>query len=292
MVASMSNNQSTAADTSKSNPDVEAVVHASNQFAFDLYRKLSAEKGNLFFSPGSISTALDMVYAGAKGDTAEQMAQVLAINGKLEGDTLPEAAGELIRQLNAGGQQGSYQLAVANRLWGQQGFKFLDPFLNLVGKYYGADLEKVDFAKAEAARKTINTWVEKATNDKIKDLIPQGAVNSMTCLVLTNAVYFKGTWKDSFDQSATRPMPFSLSGQRTGRHADDVSEEASQLRRNSTAGQPRAEDPATAVQDCRDREQGTVHGAAAAGRRYGTKQLRTTIDLGQLVTMDDQTSIG
>ena len=211
MVASMSNYQSIAAEPSKSNPDVEAVVQASNQFTFDLYRKLTAEKGNLFFSPCSISTALDMVYAGARGDTAEQMAQVLAIKGKLEGDTLHEAAGELIRQLNAGGQQGSYQLTVANRLWGQEGFKFLDPFLNLVRKYYGADFEQVDFAQAETARKTINTWVEKATSEKIKDLIPQGAINSMTRLVLTNAVYFKGMWKDSFDQSATRPTPFLLS---------------------------------------------------------------------------------
>ena len=186
----MSNDQSTAVEPSKSNPDVEVVVHASNQFAFDLYRKLSAEKGNLFFSPCSISTALDMVYAGAKGDTAEQMAQVLTIKGKLEGDTLHEAAGELIRQLNAGGQQGSYQLTVANRLWGQRASSFSIRFLNLVRKYYGADLEQVDFAQADAARKTINTWVEKATSEKIKDLIRQGGINSMTRLVLTNAVLF------------------------------------------------------------------------------------------------------
>jgi serpin B len=212
LVASMSINRSSAAEPSKSKPKLEAVANASNQFAFELYGKLSAEKGNLFFSPCSISTALGMVYAGAKGETAEQMAKVLAIKGKLEGDALHTTAGELIRQLNAGGKQGPYQLTVANRLWGQQGFKFLDSFLNVVRKNYDAGLEQLNFAQAEAARKTVNTWVEKATNEKIKDLIPPGAINGDTRLVLTNAVYFKGTWQDVFKSGSTRAVPFFISG--------------------------------------------------------------------------------
>ena len=99
---------------------------------------------------------------------------------------------------------------MANRLWGQEGYHFLEPFLSILRINYGADLVPLDFAMSEAARQTINAWVEKATNDKIKNLIPQGALTPLTRLVLTNAVYFKGTWDDVFRKEATRPMPFHL----------------------------------------------------------------------------------
>ncbi len=189
---------------------VSAVAEASNQFAFKLYAKLGSESHNLFFSPSSISTALGMVYAGAKGETAEQMAQTLSLDKSVAGASLHAAAGQLIRELNAGGTQGAYQLTVANRLWGQKDFKFLDSFLNLLRGKYGADLEQLNFGQPEAARATINNWVEKATNEKIKNLIPEGALGGDTRLVLTNAVYFKGTWRDPFSKDATKPMPFSL----------------------------------------------------------------------------------
>ncbi len=203
-----------AAEANKPEPGVKAVAAAGNQFAFDLYAKLSGPKGNLFFSPSSISSALAMTAAGARGETATQMAGVLhfdSIPRSDGGNAIHTAMGQLINQLNAGGKQGAYQLSIANRIWGQQGFKFLDAFLNTLRTDYGAELVQLDFGQAKAARKKINTWVEEATNGKIKDLIPEGGVNSMTRLVLTNAVYFKGKWEEAFKEDATKPTPFFLS---------------------------------------------------------------------------------
>ena len=136
--------------------------------------------------------------------------QLDAAGEALAGEKLHRAAAGLIRRLNDGGKGGAYQLTVANRLWGQQGYEFLDSFLSLLRTNYGAELAPLDFGMSDAARKTINAWVEKATNDKIKDLIPQGALTPLTRLVLTNAVYFKGTWEDVFRQETTRPMAFHL----------------------------------------------------------------------------------
>ena len=203
-----------AAEPTKPDAGVKAVAEAGNKFAFDLYGKLSAPKGNLFFSPSSISTAMAMTAAGARGETATQMSSVLHFDSMPKtdgGNAIHTAVGQLIAQLNDGGKQGAYQLSVANRLWGQQGFKFLDAFLTILRTDYGAELVQLDFGQAEAARKKINTWVEEATNGKIKDLIPSGGVNAMTRLVLTNAVYFKGKWVDAFKEDATKPAPFFLS---------------------------------------------------------------------------------
>ncbi len=194
-------------------PDLAPLVQANNRFACDLYGKLRSEKGNLFFSPSSIFTALGMTTAGTRGETATQMRtvlQLLSAGSTLEGDQFHTAAAGLIKRLNDGGKGGTYQLTVANRLWGQQGFPFLAPFLELLRDKYGAEMTALDFKNAEASRQTIHAWVATATNDKIKDLIPDGALNSLTRLVLTNAVYFKGTWETVFRQDATRPMPFHL----------------------------------------------------------------------------------
>lgn len=190
--------------------NVMAISRNSNQLAFDLYAQLSEENdGNLFFSPQSISTALAMTYAGAKGETADQMASVLHFN--LPADKLHPAQAALLNYLNSLGNQGDVQLSVANRLWRQQGYKFLDSFTKLLRKDYGAGLEQLDFADSEAARKTINDWVSESTAGKVEDLIPSGVLNSLTRLVLTNAVYFKGDWEHAFRESATRPSDFHLS---------------------------------------------------------------------------------
>jgi serpin B len=190
-------------------PDALSVVRGGNEFAFDLYAKLRADKdGNLFFSPQSISTALAMTYAGARGDTAKQMAGVLHFD--LPPGKLHPAQAALLNYLNAIGQRGDVKLSVANRLWGQQGYKFLKDFTTLLKSEYGAGLEQLDFAQSEAARQTINAWVEKATADKIKDLIPDGVLDSLTRLVLTNAVYFKGDWEEAFDKKLTKPHDFHL----------------------------------------------------------------------------------
>ncbi|MCX5646047.1 MAG: serpin family protein [Phycisphaerae bacterium] len=196
----------------------------NNYFALQLYQKLQSQQGNLFFSPYSISTALAMTYAGAKGRTQEQMAEALCLPTskevvqKLGGSQEPlsqesfaRAFGEIVKDLNARGGQGKYELRIANALWGQQDYEFLSSFAKLVEDQYGGHLERVNFVKAaEKARQTINAWVQKQTNDKIKDLIGEGMLDSMTRLVLTNAVYFKGNWAAQFKKDRTRDEPFIL----------------------------------------------------------------------------------
>lgn len=205
----------------ENNPDTTkpvetmSVADANNDFACDLYGKLrDIESSNFFFSPLSIRTALAMTYAGARGDTASQMASSLKFDPQ-DAD-LHAAMGAYIKELNASAKPGTLELSVANALWGQKGFSFRDEFTGLNNSHYGAGLNTVDFVKdTEGARRTINTWIEDKTNDKIKNLIPSGALSSDTRLVLTNAVYFLGTWIEQFQKEATKPAPFKLSAGRT-----------------------------------------------------------------------------
>ena len=188
--------------------EIESVVAGNNAFAFDLYAKLAARKGNLFFSPYSISTALAMTYAGASGETARQMAAALHFN--LSPNHLHAAQAALIKMLNAPGQ--SYQLAVANALWGQSGLPFQPEFLELTRQYYGAGLQEVDYAtQTERARVIINQWVEEQTHHKITELIKRGMLDALTRLVLTNAIYFKGKWETQFKTENTQQAPFYMS---------------------------------------------------------------------------------
>src|SRR5260370_1843374 len=130
----------------------------------------------------------------------------------LNDDHLHPAFHALIDELNGAGKKRGYQLSVANALWGQKSFNFLADFLKLTKKNYGAGLQEVDFAgNTEGARKTINSWVEKQTKDKIKDLLQPGLLDSMTRLVLTNAIYFKGDWDRQFKKSVTNKEAFHLS---------------------------------------------------------------------------------
>jgi serpin B len=191
----------------------DLVVQADNQFAMDLYDRLDREQPgkNLFFSPTSISLALTMTAAGARGQTLAEMATTLHL-----GDNWAQAHAhyrKLLERWNAVGQQRAYQLRVANRLWGQQGDVLRPEFLAITREDYGAEMTLLDFAQSEAARRDINQWVEKQTNDKIKDLIPAGAIDALTRLVLTNAVYFKGDWTNPFDKKSTKEEDFSVSAQ-------------------------------------------------------------------------------
>lgn len=199
-----------AAET-KISKGARSVSQSNNQFAFDLYRQLCSEEGNLFFSPTSIATALAMTYAGAEGETEKQMAKVLRFT--LPKEQIHPAFASLLATLNAPKNE-AYELRIANRLWGQKGYGFLPQFLATTRKDYGAELAQVDFVTAaDQARQEINQWVEDQTNDKIKDLIPQGALNELTRLVLTNAIYFKGKWEHPFDKERTSNAPFTtLSG--------------------------------------------------------------------------------
>jgi serpin B len=188
-----------------------ALVQAGNQFAFDLYGQLSRDKKdeNLFYSPTSISLALAMTSAGARGETATQMAGVL--HWKNDAAALHAGMNAWIRQLNAIDKGQEYELRVANRLWAQQGYKFLNPFLKITREQYQAPLGQINFqTQAEPARQTINQWVEQQTAGKIQDLLPQGTIESRTKLVLTNAIYFKGNWQTPFKKSGTRDLDFAV----------------------------------------------------------------------------------
>ena len=219
----------------KEKTDTDTVVKGNNKFALELYQKLRAEEGNLFFSPYSISTALAMTYAGARGQTERQMAEVLhfpTATGNVEGDPNKASTervdspwsqerfhsmfGAIIKDLNARGEKGGYELTVANALWGQKGYGFLKEFLELVKTNYGGGLNEVDFVdETETARQAINDWVEKETNGKIENLIGKGVLDSMTRLVLTNAIYFKGDWARQFKKDETKDAPFTLSNGQT-----------------------------------------------------------------------------
>ena len=187
-------------------PEVPAVVKGNNTFAFDLYGRLRTEKGNVFFSPYSISTALAMTYAGARGETEQEMARTLHFS--LSQETLHPSFHKLMEELN-GGKERPYKLVTANALWGQKGYAFLPDFTGLVKDHYDGGLRQVDFVTAtEPARLAINQWVSKETHDRIKDLIPKGILTDMTRLVLTNAIYFKAGWQSTFDEKATRDADF------------------------------------------------------------------------------------
>ncbi|XP_045905565.1 leukocyte elastase inhibitor-like isoform X2 [Micropterus dolomieu] len=188
---------------------VMAAISKSNTcFALELFRTLSQENptGNIFVSPLSISSALAMVYLGAKGNTAAQMAQVLSFN---PGEDVHADFQTLNADINS--PSASYILKLANRLYGEKTANFLPLFLEATEKYYQADLKTVDFMGApEACRAEINTWVEQQTENKIKDLLKPGTVSIMTRLALVNAIYFKGNWMSRFDKANTKEMPFKV----------------------------------------------------------------------------------
>jgi serpin B len=183
------------------------LAKAINAFANDLHARLARdEAGTLFFSPFSIETALGMTSAGARGETLKEMQKAL----RLPAD--PHAAfGELINHLNGTNlaRKRGYELTTANAIWAQQGFPWRKEFLELTRKHYGAGVVETDFGKPEAARKQINGWGEKETREKIKELIPKGIIDALTVMVLTNAIYFKGTWQYTFDKKNTKDAPFT-----------------------------------------------------------------------------------
>lgn len=195
--------------------DLAELAAGNSAFAFDLYQAVRREQGNLFYSPYSISAALAMTYAGARGNTERQMADVLHFT--LPQERLHPAFNALDQALTSRGatdpsRDGEpFRLSIANSLWGQEGYRFLPDFLDTLAENYGAGLRLVDFQRSpEAARETINSWVSDQTEDRIRDLIPQGAIDTLTRLVLANAIYFKAAWMFPFDEDATQDGPFYL----------------------------------------------------------------------------------
>ena len=188
---------------------LQNMARDNTAFALDLYNQLKMTDGNLFFSPFSIFTALAMTWAGARENTAVQMAETLHFTEKPA--QFHRAIGDLISQLNAVQKETDVELSIANAIWAQKGYHFLDEFFRIVQQSYQADLKQVDFSSAaESARQAINAWVEQQTNEKIKDLLPPKVLNALTRLVLVNAIYFKGFWDNQFKSRDTREMEFWL----------------------------------------------------------------------------------
>lgn len=193
--------------------DIKNVVDANNQFALDYYSKLKRkDSGNIFFSPFSISSAFVMTYEGAKGQTAEEMRSVFYFP---EDSNLRRTEyASIFDEINKGDKK--YKLSSANALWGQQDYQFSKDFFDNVEKYYGGKATNLDFKKdPEGSRITINNWVENQTNNKIQNLIPAGVIKTITKLVLTNAVYFKGEWVKQFNKNDTKEENFRTSNSGT-----------------------------------------------------------------------------
>lgn len=184
---------------------------ANNAFAFDLWQAIRSRPGNLTISPASISMALGMTWAGARGETARAMGNALHL-ADVDTDTKSMAS-----QLAAWNDpdRTAFELRVVDRLFGEKTVTFDPAYLQLVRDRFGAPLEPVDFKTAfEPARKRINDWVEEQTKDRIVDLLPQGSIDADTTLVLTNAVYFKGEWEHAFTTDATYAAEFHVDGSR------------------------------------------------------------------------------
>jgi serpin B len=190
--------------------DVHALARDGNRFALELYlRRAAQEEGNLFLSPHSISTALAMTWAGARGETARQMAATLHFDlpaERLHAAFATHAAG-------VSGPDRPQEIRLANRLWVQEGQPILEPFADTLERFYAGGVERVDFGAArDEARRHINAWVEERTAGHIPELLLPEHLRATPVLILTNAIYFKGLWARPFDPAATRSAPFHAAG--------------------------------------------------------------------------------
>lgn len=184
-------------------PPPETLVEGNTRFALGLYKKLAENPGNVAFSPISISLALAMAQAGAQGETESELRAVLSLPN---GDPHGEFAA--LRETLTPDEDDSYELAVANRLWAASDLELQPSYVELTRDQYGAPVERVDFAASDPTTALINDWVEAQTQGRIQDLIPAGLLSEATRLVLTNAVYFKGTWKRKFPEGNTQEADF------------------------------------------------------------------------------------
>ena len=189
-----------------------AVVESNNRFAFKLYQELNTSvDNNLFYSPFSISTALAMTYAGARNETALQI--VRTMNFPL-GTTFNQDYSNLLNKISdsAGNK---IVLRIANGLWAQRDFRFLDSYFDMIKSKYKSEIKNVDFKDADNREKTrleINAWVEQKTKNKITDILGKGVLDTFTRLVLVNAIYFYGDWLNKFEKRATVKEPFYGTG--------------------------------------------------------------------------------
>lgn len=197
-------------------PDAERLVRDNTTFAAALYQRLAGGEGNLFFSPFSISAALAMAYAGARGETETQMARTLSFS--LDREKIHPAFARLRSRLAEVARPDSVTLEVANSLWPRAGYPLLGSYTDLMKQHYGAEIVPLDYERnPDGGAETINEWVADNTRGKIQNLIPLGQLDALTALVLVNAAYFKGAWAARFDSAATRDTPFHVSPRETVR---------------------------------------------------------------------------
>ncbi|XP_074002299.1 serpin B6-like [Numenius arquata] len=192
---------------------MDSLCAANTTFALDLLRKLCEKKSgqNVFFSPFSISSALSMILLGSKGNTEAQIAKVLSLN---KSEDAHNGYQSLLSEINDPNTK--YILRTANRLYGEKTFEFLSSFIESSQKLYHAGLEQTDFVNAsEDSRKQINGWVEERTEGRIQNLLAEGILNSLTRLVLVNAIYFKGNWEKQFNKESTAERPFHINKNET-----------------------------------------------------------------------------
>jgi serpin B len=182
---------------------------AVNTFAFDIFNKINEGK-NIFISPYSIFTALAMTYEGARGETAEEMANVLNI--KQDNESFHQYMKNLYLVLNS--KNNFYNISTANALWVQKNYKLLESYLKIIQDYYNGNATELDFNFPEQASDIINQWVEENTNGLIKNLILPEYISPLTALILTNAIYFKGLWKVQFEQINTTDRDFKISSEK------------------------------------------------------------------------------
>ncbi|XP_011829550.1 PREDICTED: serpin B3 isoform X2 [Mandrillus leucophaeus] len=200
---------------------MNSLSEANTKFMFDLFQQFrKSQKNNTFYSPISITSALGMVLLGAKDNTAQQINKVLHFDQVPENTTEKAATHHVDRSGNVHHQfqklltglnksTDAYELKIANKLFGEKTFQFLQEYLDAIKKFYQTSVESVDFAKApEESRKKINSWVESQTNEKIKNLLPGGSIGNNTTLVLVNAIYFKGQWQNKFNKENTKEEKF------------------------------------------------------------------------------------
>ncbi|WP_267641914.1 serpin family protein [Haloarchaeobius amylolyticus] len=187
-------------------------VRANTAFALDLHHnRVAAKPGeNLFVSPLSISLAMAMVWAGARGDTEAQIAETLHYVED-QADLHPTFNRlDLAIDTPADAEDESFRLDLVNALWGQSDYPFSEEYLDVIARNYGAGLRTLDFvAEPEPARVTINDWVADQTEDRIQDLLSPGTITDDTRLVGTNAVYFKAQWVNTFPEDATSQGTFT-----------------------------------------------------------------------------------
>lgn len=203
--------QNDTSPTPKAPSTLAMLVDGNTQFTFDLYHRLGDEADNIIYSPYSISTALALVYAGARTETERQIADTLHFN--LPQDDLHRTFAALSDRVTSieSEYEESFQLTIANAVWAQDGYPVLADYAALLNDHYGAGLQTVDFANAtEAARVTINDWVSEQTAGRIPDMLAPASLSPLSRLVLTNAIYFNATWRFLFDEALTKNQSFTL----------------------------------------------------------------------------------